>query len=373
MTINSLKILFKSVISHHRLLLIACFYRSFFRFFKSSPENRTIFIAEKQNWAIKNVCYSIIQCLHSSSSAHVSLNPFLYHNCIIVFPSQYQWVMLYKYLSPSNRYVACFFHGKHSDGAAVSHHIDQFLHSIPLLSAIVVSCTIVRDRLIQLGVPKDKLYLIPIGVNTSLFSLRTHSDYLTSRSLFSIPEQAFVIGSFQKDGLGWGDGSLPKYIKGPDVFVQVLLLLKQRGIPVHAFLTGPARGYVKKRLSEYSIPFTHIYAQDKHDLLPCFHSLDAYLVTSREEGGPMGLIEALSCGVPCVSTSVGMAPDLLRSIVPVCLSPVDDIDSLASSLTNFAVSPVNPILPHTLRNRALTVDWTVVSSYYQQLFDRLAF
>ena len=42
-------------------------------------------------------------------------------------------------------------------------------------------------------------------------------------------------------------------------------------------------------------------------------TLDMYMVTSREEGGPMGLLESMACGVPVVSTPVGMAPDLLQN------------------------------------------------------------
>ena len=43
-----------------------------------------------------------------------------------------------------------------------------------------------------------------------------------------IPEDYLVIGSFQKDGEGWGEGLKPKLIKGPDIFIETIKLIKQK-------------------------------------------------------------------------------------------------------------------------------------------------
>ena len=40
--------------------------------------------------------------------------------------------------------------------------------------------------------------------------------------LFSFKNDEIIIGSFQKDGQGWGDGTMPKLIKGPDIFAKWL-------------------------------------------------------------------------------------------------------------------------------------------------------
>ena len=68
---------------------------------------------------------------------------------------------------------------------------------------------------------------------------------------------------------------------------------------------------MKKGLEKNQIPYKHIYLENYVDLLSCYHALDLYLITSREEGGPMGLMESMSSGVAVVSTPVGMAPDLI--------------------------------------------------------------
>jgi len=44
------------------------------------------------------------------------------------------------------------------------------------------------------------------------------------------------------------------------------------------------------------------------DAMPNFYrDLDVLVVTSRSEGGPLPLMEALCCGVPVVTTHVGLA------------------------------------------------------------------
>ena len=44
---------------------------------------------------------------------------------------------------------------------------------------------------------------------------------------------------------------------------------------------------------------------------PPYRALDAYLVTSRDEGGPKAVLESMATGVPIVSTRVGQAVDLV--------------------------------------------------------------
>ena len=51
----------------------------------------------------------------------------------------------------------------------------------------------------------------------------------------------------------------------------------------------------------------------QEEMVDFYQSLDAYICTSRTEGGPHPLLEASSCGIPIISTKVGIAPDLIVS------------------------------------------------------------
>ena len=155
--------------------------------------------------------------------------------------------------------VVSFFHGKHSDGIEISRHIDNFIDSSNKLSKIITASSIVENRLLNWGIEKQKIIRIPIGVDTNNFHPPTRKQKIAARGKFKIPRDSIVIGSFQKDGVGWGEGLKPKLIKGPDVFLDSLNVLKKEGLPVMAFLTGPARGYVKRGLDKMQIPWIHKY------------------------------------------------------------------------------------------------------------------
>ena len=214
-----------------------------------------------------------------------------------------------------------------------------------------------------MGNTPDKIVLIPIGVDTSLFRSVTAVDRDSSRKKFAIPDDSIVIGSFQKDGVGWGKGLQPKLIKGPDLYVDNFFL-KRIGYPVFAFLTGPSRGYVKSRLQELGIPFIHKYVQDRSELVSCYHALDLYLVTSREEGGPMGLLESLSSGIPVVSTKVGMAPDLIQDGLNGYISTSFSSMNLSTLVESVISRDTNDIQRSAIRASARSVDWSVVSELH---------
>jgi hypothetical protein len=67
------------------------------------------------------------------------------------------------------------------------------------------------------GIAADKVHRIPIGVDLALFPLRTDADRRQARAQLGLTLNAFVAGSFQKDGVGMEAGEEPKLIKGPDV------------------------------------------------------------------------------------------------------------------------------------------------------------
>ena len=50
----------------------------------------------------------------------------------------------------------------------------------------------------------------------------------------------------------------------------------------------------------------------QEEMVNFYQSLDAYICTSRTEGGPHPLLEASSCGIPIISTQMGIAPDLIE-------------------------------------------------------------
>ena len=253
------------------------------------------FVSEDADWAIKTVGENIKKGIDliKPNQFEITTDPSRIIKKIVHFGSQYMWLNWGQHMSKENYYISTFFHGKYSDGEATKHHIEQFLKSIPRLSKVITASTLVEKRLIDWGVPQKKLVKIPLGVNTKKFITSNQENKNKIRDFLNIPHDAILIGSFQKDGIGWGEGLKPKLIKGPDIFVKTLNLLSKKGLPIYALLTGPSRGYVKEELKKNNIPFYHSFVSKIEDLVFLYQALDIYLITSREEGGPMGLLESI--------------------------------------------------------------------------------
>jgi glycosyltransferase involved in cell wall biosynthesis len=218
-----------------------------------------------------------------------------------------------RWLAMPHRIGFAYFHGLPNQGEAA---FDQVYTSLrkhhERIARIQASHTEMKEAIYQTGIDPAKVFQIPIGVNLDFFPLASKAARQSAREKFSIPQSAFVIGSFQKDGVGWGEGLEPKLIKGPDVFLAAIRELKTRIPELYVALSGPARGYVRAGLEAMQVPYRHVYLDSYPEIGELFRALDLYLVTSRQEGGPKAVLESMASGIPIVSTRVGQASDLIQ-------------------------------------------------------------
>src|SRR3954466_1300192 len=180
------------------------------------------------------------------------------------------------------------------------------------VARVHVSHSEIEQLVLGTGIAPEKVFRIPVGIDVDAFALRTPVARRNVRERLGLPQDAFVLGSFQKDGNGWGEGLEPKLIKGPDVLVETLTRVRRSVPELSVLLTGPARGYVRRGLERNEIPYEHRFLRSRFELARAYHALDAYLVTSRQEGGPKAGFESLAAGVPFVTTRVGQAQEMLR-------------------------------------------------------------
>jgi glycosyltransferase involved in cell wall biosynthesis len=274
------------------------------------------FICEKKHWAIYWEGVGISNEINKKVSKPVMNVTHKVHSVrspIIHFGSQYMWAIWREIIPKDSKVVVNFFHGKPEDGPEVSKHIEDFIKNHRMIDIIVVSNSLSQNRLISWGIPEGKLVKIYIGVDSKIFKLHEKQEKLNARHYLGFNSDEYVIGSFQKDGIGWGSGPQPKLIKGADIFAKTIKELA-KFINVSVLLTGPSRGYIISELENAGIKFKHFHVDNYLDMPLYYHALDLYLITSREEGGPKGLLEAISSFVPVVSTPVGMCVDLLPEV-----------------------------------------------------------
>jgi glycosyltransferase involved in cell wall biosynthesis len=266
-----------------------------------------------------------------------------------------------------NRLGMAYMHGKPGTG------YEEFDRTFDVLSRhhhrfdrVQATHSEMHRVILQSGIAPEKVFLIPLGVNPAIFPRVTADLRAAARTRFGIPPHARVVGSFQKDGVGWGDGLEPKKVKGPDVFLSVIDQLRLEVRDLFVLLSGPARGYVKAGLQRMGVPFAHDFIADPRALAPLYHAIDVYVVSSRQEGGPKAILEAMSAGAAVVSTRVGQAMDLIRHQQNGWIVDVEDVAGLATWSGDVLANGAPPVLLDTARRTA------EANSYEQQvpLWDR---
>lgn len=271
-----------------------------------------------------------------------------------------------------NSIVGTVFHGD-KDRPEFKDALELVLKHIDVLDYLHVSSSIMHQRFVTWGVDPAKLVHIPLGVDLERFKPASAAARAERRQELGIPQDAFCIGSFHKDGQGMADGLVPKLIKGPDVLVDMLVEVYKHHKNIMVLLSAPARGYVKQRLDAANIPYVHVVEEDFHRIPRLFDALDAYVVASREEGGPKGVLEALASGVPFVGTRVGLVPDVVTHGHDGLLTEIEQPAALAAAMERLIEeAALRQQLVHNGLERIQQFGWPVIAGrYYRELYQPL--
>ena len=183
---------------------------------------------------------------------------------------------------------------------------------------VAVSPAIARD-LRAWGVPEDRLRLIP---NRAPEVVRLSAD--EARAELGLPPDRLR--------LAWMGRIFPE--KGLDVLVEALLGLD---LPTHltVFGEGPDRARLEERAAGRTEIAWQGYVAEAARYLPAF---DGFVLSSRTEGWPLTLLEAMEAGTPVVATRVGGVPDIVGPDQAL-LVPSEDPDALAAAIRRLAEDP----------------------------------
>ena len=239
-----------------------------------------------------------------------------------------------RWLRSSHRLGLAYMHGRPGTPGAPEFDaaFGALRHEAGRFDRVQVTHAEMQELVVAAGVDPERVHRIPLGIDLQNFPLAGPDARSSARGTLGVPQSAFVLGSFQKDGVGWGEGLEPKLIKGPDVLVATLERLRGSIPELFVLLTGPARGYVRRELERLGVAYRHVTARSRAELARAYHALDVYVVASRQEGGPKAVLEALATGVPLVATRVGQTPDVVADGRTALLAGVEDDAALAAAV-----------------------------------------
>jgi len=348
-------------------------------FFEKFSDAKLIYIVENADWVIYWVGKYITDNLNKKYKKYrikaktfnvLKINQlFKISQKILHFGSRSTYLPdNYKFISSKNNAIIfTWYHGLETD--------KEFINSLPYASKkaniIHTACTSTKNDLIRWGAEPHKIEVIPLGVDLNIFIPGSEQLKQKAKQMLGIPKGYLCIGSFQKDGVGWGEGFEPKLEKGPDIFCEVLKQLN-KNYPVFVLLTGPARGYVKNKLTEFGIPFVHHYIKSYSEIVNYYHALDYYIIASRVEGGPLAILECFATKVPFVTTKVGMVNDIIKNNYNGLISEIEDVESLKGNLIKLIED--NNFKEEIVKNGYNTVknyDWSIITEvFFKKIYSK---
>jgi len=175
--------------------------------------------------------------------------------------------------------------------------------------------------------PASKTVVIPLGLDLAPLLTLTRGDG-GGRERFGFAADAFVFGYVGR--------FVP--VKDVDTLIRAFGVVSRSHQNAGLLLSGDGecREHLAALVSSLGIGDRVRFIGWQLDLPAVYSALDALVLSSRNEGTPVDLIEAMAAGVPVVATSVGGVPDVLDNGRCGLLVPPGDIESLARAMGQVA-------------------------------------
>jgi glycosyltransferase involved in cell wall biosynthesis len=216
------------------------------------------------------------------------------------------------------------------------------LWSFRRFDAVVAVSEPMLNGLVASGVPRARMHLIPNAYAATGPILSRDA----ARERLGLPADAYVVG--------WV-GRL-SHEKGLDVLLDALAILRDRPIVLAVVGEGGERARLQARASVLRIGSAIRWAGLVPEAAPLYRAFDVFALSSRTEGTPIALFEAMDALVPVVATAVGGVPAVVSS-AEALLVPPDQPAQLADALHTVLSDPA------AARTRASAARQRLVSTY----------
>jgi glycosyltransferase involved in cell wall biosynthesis len=210
------------------------------------------------------------------------------------------------------------------------------------------------ERLCQIGIPAEKIQVIPDGVNTLQFF---PSEESRKKVILSV-------------------GALTK-IKGGDLLIEAFAQIHP-SLPEYQLVfigEGNCRDQWKRKAKELGLDKKIIFTGqlNRQEVAQWMRTAEIFVLPSRSEGLGVVFLEALASGTPCIGTTVGGIPDIVTPEVGVLCLP-EDPKNLGDAILSILKNPTRlQEMRKNARKRAVEVfDWTVVSQEITRLYSQIA-
>jgi glycosyltransferase involved in cell wall biosynthesis len=171
-----------------------------------------------------------------------------------------------------------------------------------------------KKEIVGLGIKSEKIEVIHNGIDTDLF--------VPAREL-----------PFEKKSLLW----IGRYVngKGVDYLIDALNILKTRypDVTLTMIGKGPDVDRISQKIRDLNLE-SNIIMKDfipNSEIVSLYQNSSVFVLPSLEEGVPRTILEAMSCGVPVVCSSLPQLVDIVDG--GGLLTPIKDSQALADNIS----------------------------------------
>ena len=182
----------------------------------------------------------------------------------------------------------------------------------------------IAERVRRGGVDTGRIWVVPNAWSPIPFDSRNDA-----RAELGIADAAKVIG--------WV-GRLSRE-KGLDVLLEALPYLMDLPIEVSVLGEGPERAALVTQTQQLGLTNRIRWHGSVREAARLFRAFDCFVLSSRTEGTPIVLLEAMAAEVPAVATTVGGVPDMLSEAECLLVKP-EQPAALAEAIRRWLLDPI---------------------------------
>ena len=137
-------------------------------------------------------------------------------------------------------------------------------------------------------------------------------------------------------------GRLENGQKAYDVMLEAFALFREKHPEhvLHIYGSGGSEAAIRTQAAALGLADSVMLHGNLPHVIQEIKDMGMFVMTSRFEGMPNALIEAMACGLPCVCTDCDFGPaELIRDGENGLLAPVDDIPAIAAAMERIADDP----------------------------------
>jgi len=170
---------------------------------------------------------------------------------------------------------------------------------------LVVVSQALREKVIQLGIPAEKLSVIYNGINQAAFRVMDQTECRHKLKLASDRRYLLFVGNL-----------VP--VKGISVLLEAferLIRQQKNNLTLLILGSGDLRQQILNQIQQKGLTQqVQLLGAQSHEQIPLWmNACDVLCLSSFHEGYPTVLIEAQACGLPIVATNVGGVSEIIKN------------------------------------------------------------